>query len=87
MSSQNAKWVERAGAGSQDLVDMGRHFQVAPDCDSKNLHGQPAQFHFQGAVDGAPASDHRTISISLDLLEFNLKLCLVAQRWNPISRW
>jgi len=37
MSSQNVKWVERSGACSQDLVDMGRHFQVAPDCDSKNL--------------------------------------------------
>ena len=20
------------------LVDMGRHFQIAPDCDTKNLH-------------------------------------------------
>jgi len=38
MSSQNAKWVERAGTCSKDLVYMVRHFQVVPDCDSKNLH-------------------------------------------------
>ena len=43
-----------------DLVDMGRHFQVAPDCDYRNLHIVNPK-NFQGVVDGATSSDHRAL--------------------------
>jgi len=79
MSYQNTKWVERAGACGQDLVDMGRHFQMTPDCDTRNLH----LFDPHNSI-STHQRPPRTISISLDLLEFNLKLFLVAKRLDTL---
>jgi len=62
---------------------MGRHFQVAPDCDSKNLqmvYTRTIPFP-KGGGWGTRQRPPRTNSISLDLLEFILKLFVVAQLW------